>query len=242
MNLNIPRFRAGLGSLACGIGLLLGAPPSPALVIDDFTQGPIAALPGTNTSQFGSTLLQSGLDPAHVLGGTRSVFVGSLALATVSIEPIKGRFHFSANNSYGYFKLGWGTVAPLNADLASLEAFRLEFTDVMGGTPAPFIALFDLRVKSNDTWNRYSLSSDFTSALNGRTYGNLDVPFTRFAGVDFAHVQAIELEAARLPQGFRLSIDYFSAVPEPTVTSLGLLAGACFSIRRQHRKHSFRVP
>ncbi len=238
MNLNFPRFRAGLGSLACGIGLLLGAQLSSALVIDDFTQGPIATLQGTNTSQFGSTLLQNGLDPAHVLGGTRSVFVGSLALATVNIDPIKGRFHFIANNSYGYFKLGWGTVAPLNTDLASLAAFRLEFTDVIGGTPSPFFAIFDLRVKSHDTWYRYSLSSDFASALNGRTYGNLEVPFTRFAGVDFAHVQAIELEAARLPQGFRLSIDYFSAVPEPTVASLGLLAAACFSIRRQHRKHS----
>lgn len=242
MNLNFPRSRAGLGSLACGIGLLLGTQPSRALVIDDFTQGPIAALQGTNTSQFGSTMLQSGLDPVHVLGGTRSVFVGSLALATVSIEPIKGRFHFLANNSYGYFKLGWGTVAPLNTDLARLDAFRLEFTDVMGGTPTPFFALFDLRVKSNDTWYRYSLSSDLNSALNGRTYGNLDVPFTRFAGADFAHVQAIELEAARVPQGFGLSIDYFSAVPEPTVASLGLLAAAVFSIRRHHRTRSSRAP
>ena len=230
-----PRFQFGLVSWLLG-GVLLVAPlGGRARVIDDFTQGALAPIQGTNTSQFGTTVVQTGLNPALVLGGTRSVFVGSLTLATASIEPVKGRFHFSADNNFGYFKLGWGTVTPLNVNLSAdgNDRFQFDFVDVL---PNPLLNLFTLRVKSGDTWFRYEIGTDFAMALGSKTYGTLNVPFAKFAGANFTQVQAIELEAARTPSGFRLAIDSITAVPEPSVAAMLVIATGASFWRRSARR------
>lgn len=230
-----PRFQFGLVSWLLG-GVLLVAPlGGRARVIDDFTQGALAPIQGTNTSQFGTTVVQTGLNPALVLGGTRSVFVGSLTLATASIEPVKGRFHFSADNNFGYFKLGWGTVTPLNVNLSAdgNDRFQFDFVDVL---PNPLLNLFTLRVKSGDTWFRYEIGNDFATALGSKTYGTLNVPFAKFAGANFTQVQAIELEAARTPSGFRLAIDSITAVPEPSVAAMLVIATGASFWRRSARR------
>ena len=93
------------------------------------------------------------------------MFVGSLSLATVSTELIKGRFQFAANSSFGYFKLDWGSVTLLNANLANgHNRFQLDFVDT---TPNMTFSLFDLRVKSGGTWFSYQIANDFTQALDG---------------------------------------------------------------------------
>lgn len=204
-------------SLFCGIGLLVGTTPVFALVLDDFTQGGLTALQATNYS--GKTVQQSGLPPAFTLGGERSVYVGSTALATVSIDPIKGRYHFTADTGYGYFSLGWGSVTPLNLNLASgNNGFQFDFVDT---TPN---MTFSLSVKSAGTWVNYFLGYDLAQALGGKTFGTLTIPFSKFAGANFAAVQAIELGAARVRQGFQLGIDSVSVVPEPAVGALLIIA------------------
>lgn len=229
------RFQVGLACWLIG-GVLLVAPfGARALVIDDFTQGALAPIQATNTAQYGNTVVQSGLNPAQVLGGTRSVFVGSLTLATASIETIKGRFNFSANNNFGYFKLGWGTVTPLNADLSGggNNRFQFDFVDVL---PTASLNLFNLRVKSGNSWFNYEIGNDFAAAMEGKTYGTLNVPFAKFGGANFTQVQAIELEAARTPSGFHLTIESITAVPEPSAAALlGIAIGAGLLGRRSLR-------
>jgi hypothetical protein len=56
--------------------------------------------------------------------------------------------------------------------------------------------------------------------LGGNTFGTLSVPFSKFIGVNFSEVQAIELDAIRVPQGIHLAIDTFSVVPEPSVVAI----------------------
>ena len=214
--------------------MILGSHQSPALVIDDFTQGGLVSLLGTNTAQFGTTVVQTGLDPLHTLGGTRSVFVGSLNVASVSINTNLGRFQFVANTNYGYFKLDWGSVTPLNVNLTSgNDRFQLELVDT---TPNVALNLFDLRVKSGGTWFSYGIGNDFANALHGNSFGTLSIPFSKFPGVNFSEVQAIELDAGRVPQGFHLAIDSFTVVPEPSVAMLLVLAPVLIRLMRPSRK------
>jgi len=215
-------------------GVLMVAPSvTHALVIDDFTQGALGPIQGTNTAQFGTTVVQTGLNPALALGGTRSVFVGSLSLATASIDTVKGRFHFTANQNYGYFKLAWGSVAPLNVNLSAggNNRFQFEFVDVFPINVA--FDLFSLRVKSDNTWFNYEIGKDFTAALNGHTFGTLTVPFAKFAGANFTQVQAIELEVARAPSGLLLAIDSITTVPEPSMAGLLGIAASVGLLRRR---------
>lgn len=232
MNRTSFRFRLVVCSLVPCAAMILESPRAFALVIDDFTQGGLSSLQATNYN--GVPVLQTGLDPLRTLGGTRSVQVGSLGLATASVDPTNGRFHFTANSGLGYFALGWGTVVPLNVNLLNgNNQFRIEFVDT---TPNTSLGGFDLRIKSGGSWSRYGIGSDLAQALQGNTFGTLSVPFARFVGVDFAHVQAIELNAIRVPAGFHLSIDSFTAVPEPSVAMLLLLGPLLMRLARCARK------
>jgi hypothetical protein len=205
----------------CFVTLLLATTTARALVIDDFTQGALS-LSATNLG--GPTLVQTGLNPASVLGGTRSVHLSSLGLATVSTDPIKGRFRFTAHQSFSYLRLGWGTVTPLNVNLRAdgSHQFRFELTD----SSPTFTGFFFLQVKSGNNWFYTDIKPDITSALNGQSYGVMNIPYTRFAGVDFTAVQAIELSAARATAGQHLQFDFISTVPEPSALALiGLALG-----------------
>lgn len=237
MNRTFSRFHWLVGCFVfCG-AMILESPGAFAVVIDDFTQGGLSQLQATNYS--GVTVLQTGLDPLHAVGGTRSVHVrsasgvGSLGLASASVDPVNGRFHFTANSGLGYFKLGWGTVSPMNLNLSGQNAFQLDFVDV---TPALTSGILDLRVRSANTWFRYSIWNDLAQALGGNSHGTLTVPFTRFAGADFSRLQTIELDAARVSAGIHLSIDSFTAVPEPSVAFLLLLAPGLMRFARPARK------
>lgn len=227
------RFLRSLGLNS--VAILLTVTAARALVIDDFTQGPIPSLQGTNTAQAGTTLVQPGLNPASVLGGTRSVYVGSLSLATVSTDPIKGRFRFTANQNFGYFTLGWGSVSPLNVNLSAdgNNRFRFELTD---SSPLFTAGIFQLRVKSGNNWFNTDIKTDLASALNGQTFGVMNIPFARFSGADFTAVQAIELYAARVPAEQSLQFDFISTVPEPSVLALAGVAGGIGLWRRRQKQ------
>ena len=89
MNCAFSRLRLVVCSGLSVVSLLLGPQCASALVIDDFTQGPLASIQGTNTAQFGTTVVQTGLDPSYTLGGTRSVFAfrSGQAKITISLSP-----------------------------------------------------------------------------------------------------------------------------------------------------------
>src|SRR4051794_12539809 len=90
------------------------------VIIDDFRSGAVWV---EGSSIPGATEVQTQLDPAHVIGGTRSVYVGSAGGTTyLQIDPASRSLTLSgaASNSpsdRGYFRLEYGTVSPLNLDL-----------------------------------------------------------------------------------------------------------------------------
>lgn len=200
--------------------LVAGTRAASALVIDDFSQGPVSIV-ATNPN--GTTVVESGLDPATALGGSRSIFLGSLNQADANVDPAKGRFNFSAAVDYGYFTLEWGGVTPLNVNLTTggMNAFALNFVDV---TPVTSVGLLDFRVKSGNTWFTYQFSQDFFNTFSTRTFGTITIPLSRFTGADLTQVQAIEVEAARFQPGHGLSIDSITTVPEPTAGALFVVA------------------
>ncbi len=238
MNPKISHLHCVIGCVAFGLAMLSLPHRAAALVIDDFTQGGLTLLHATNYP--GTTQLQMGLDSSVTIGGTRLVsvgavgYIGSSGLATASIDPIKGRFHFNANAGLGYFKLDYGSVTPLNLDLTGgNNRFELEFVDT---TPNANFSLFYVRVKSGGAWFNYQIQNDLAQALGGNTFGTLSVPFSKFLGVNFAAVQAIELDASRVPQGVHLAIESFTVVPEPSAAMLLLLAPVLMRFIRRHQR------
>lgn len=153
----------------------------------------------------------------------------------MNTDPIKGRFRFTANQNFGYFTLGWGSVSPLNVNLSAEgnNRFRFELTD---SSPLFTAGIFQLRVKSGNNWFKTDIKTDVTSALNGQTFGVLSIPFARFSGADFTAVQAIELYAARVPVGQSLQFDFISTVPEPSALALAGVAGGIGLCRRRQKQ------
>ncbi len=213
-----PCFKSFFCSMISIGALVAGTGAASALVIDDFSQGPLS-IQATNNYP-GQTVVESGLDPATALGGSRSIYVGSLNQASVNVDTTKGRFNFSADVNFGYFTLEWGSGTPLNINLTAggNNAFALSFVDV---TPVINPGLWEFRIKSGNTWFTYDMSRDFYNAFNTQTFGTLALPFSKFAGADLTQVQAIELMAARFQPASGLSIDSIvTAVPEPATTAL----------------------
>lgn len=214
-----------IGALASGTG------PASALVIDDFSQGAISI---TATNVTGQTVVENGLDPSSALGGSRSIYVGSLSQAAANVDTAKGRFNFRADASFGYFTLDWGSVTPLNLNLTTggNNEFVLNFVDV---TPVTYPGLFYFRVKSGNIWAAYDFSGDFHNAFNTQTFGTLTIPFSQFVRADLTQVSAIELVVDRFQPVSALSIDsIITAVPEPTApTLLGLASLLSLSFRRK---------
>ena len=206
--------------------LVLICPNSQAAIIDDFNQGTLS-FQVTNYS--GSAFLQSGLSLTSVLGGSRSVYAGTLELATCSIANPEGKFSFRSDSSFGYFKLQYGVPAALNADLTSDSSDRFVL-NLSGLTAGLWRGLFTFSVETGNSWHNYDFSRDLF-ALSGP--GSLTIPYSRFSGADFAHVQAITIDVGRFEPGFQIALDSLVTIPEPSMVSLWLASfGAGFLTRR----------
>lgn len=177
-------------------------------------------------------MVQTGLNPASVLGGTRSVYVGSLNLATVSTDPIKGRFRFTANQSLGYFTLGWGSVSLLNINLSAggNDWFRFELTD---SSPLFTAGIFQLRVKSGNNWFNTDLHTDVTSALNGQTFGGLSIRSRGSAGQTSTPCK----RSSFTPRACRgnCHCNLTPSAPSPSRQCWRWRAGICLWCRRQQQ-------
>jgi hypothetical protein len=125
-----PFFAAGVILIASNI--------SAAVIIDDFSVGPIAL---SRTGATPVTATQSGLDPAHVLGGGREISIGTdgSAVQTLTIDTTVGELITSSDPNLTYYRIRYGSDAsPLNLNFGVNRAILLEATDL----PAPNITLF----------------------------------------------------------------------------------------------------
>ena len=220
--------------ILCVIASLVLSNVTKAVVIDDFSVGSIALSP---TSVTGETQIQTPLPEANVLGGTRRVYAGTLASATLEIDANAGRFDFSADSSYGYFELEYGNPTPLNVDLLAdgADRFRLSVLDVaIGG--APSVPVF-LDIETASGFSSLPLGADLV-ALNGP--GLLDIPFADFFSADFTDVRSVKLRGLRIQQGIELSLGSLTTVPEPGTLGLLMLGAMMISqqLSKQYRRTS----
>src|SRR4029077_9345325 len=118
----------------------IGGESASAVTIDDFSVGPFS-LPGP-----GATETQSPLDPAHVFGGRRDIFVGSAGTASgLEIATSTGLMTFSSGQSRGYLTLDYGLVptTPVNLTAGGHDRLRIRLVNVQAS--APFLASLLLR-------------------------------------------------------------------------------------------------
>jgi hypothetical protein len=123
-------------------------------------------------------------------------------------------FDFEVVSSAGYFRVEYGTEAPLGVDLKAdgSEAFLLSFSHVS----RPLYGTWDLFVNGV----RYSLRNDLV-AINGR--GTIRSPFSRFSASPTFVVDQITLDAGRVEQPNRFVLDSIVTVNAHTPPLLSVI-------------------
>jgi len=217
------------GLLAVLFALAL-ADASSALTIDNFDEGVIAVVDDSTTP--GATFgVNTGLDPSNTVGGNRLVsvvaseipLVGVPGTATATSVPGPagfGSFTSTVQGQFSIFYDGNGDLTPdtnggqLFLDLTNQDAFSVDLLNV-NATDAEFRVTL---------WDGDSLSN---SLFQPATTGVHIIPFSSFSGIDFDDIRAIRLNIAEVLTLASVSVNDFSAIPEPgTALLLGLgLAG-----------------
>lgn len=180
--------------------------PSIAIVIDDFTVGPISLV---RDSGVPVVFAQSGLDTSHVVGGRRDFLLGASNRdgQTATIDTATGQFTLGVNEpaTLAYLTLSYGSEdQPLNLDLTADGSDRFVF-DFPSDTGFSFLQLTS------------------PGANQGSSRISETVLFSAFPSVDLTNVSSITLTAGR-SQGFVLNS--IRTVPEPftsTLLAVGIL-------------------
>lgn len=186
-----------------------------AIVVDDFSVGPIHL---ERNAGVAVTATQTGLDPAHVLGGQRDIVLGRNYSngQVLDIDTTEQRLTLSAGPSPALagLELIYGSrTTPLGADLtaAGHDRFVLDFD----GSTASLIRMV---VTSR---SGAALIEDAVSVSSYYDGKKATIPFAEFSGVDFTNVASVELEFFR-HRGTTLRSIY--TIPEPLTA--WLLTGA----------------
>jgi hypothetical protein len=222
-------------AFAAALAVLLSQPSS-AIVIDDFSVGPITV---TRTGAMAATAQQAGLDPNHVLGGGRDIVVGQFGLAgqslTVDTALQELQLTVPAVNDRGYFDLMYGTTAqPLNIDLTAdgSDAFLVEFAG-----PGGHVSLNWLRVSTSSgegVLGGGNMGTTTTALSDGRIL--VEYPFSAFSGApDFTSVDGIRLEFFRLSAFSGPVLRSITTIPEPATAVLVGAAALSQALRRDRR-------
>ena len=215
-------------------------PVASAVTIDDFSVGSIEV---ARTGTMAATALQTGLDPAHVLGGGRNFSVGSSggSVQRLVVDAAASELQFTTDTN-GYFQITYGSLAEqLNVDLTAGRhnafLFHLEYT--APNNPLALIPGNSIQVvTANGT--SFGMMSGASIAAQADGSRLVRVPFSSFRGpVDFTAVQRIEFELFRVPMGSQFALRTFATVPEPSAGVL-LVLGLGFCGRRVRRQ--FRTP
>ncbi|HMO84921.1 MAG TPA: PEP-CTERM sorting domain-containing protein [Lacipirellulaceae bacterium] len=212
-----------------------------ALTIDDFSVGPMSLATLSSTVQ--QTL--AGLDPLHVLGGSRFASVGIVSAGALTVGTRfelavdQQRLTFASDPAgYGYLTLTYGRDAPLNADLTAdgVDRFVLDVLAVhAGGSAATSLNLIVVTGAPGDPARNGSGAFQLAHATPGRyalPFGSLSAQ----AGFDLAHVRSITIERGRFFPGSEVVLGGLSTVPEPASGASALAAGAALATLRRRRR------
>jgi hypothetical protein len=168
-----------------------------ALVIDAFTEGPLSL------SGAGDLVSQTGLDPAHVVGGARYV---DLYRGPVELSIADGKFSAfnpSPETDWGYFNLMYGYDTALDADFTAgghdRIRFRFESIDPNG------LDIMWVSVGTTLPPSGSAPGPGYTSIPSAG--GVFEIPFSAYPNVDFTNVDTFAISVVRMrsTQGFALS-------------------------------------
>jgi len=177
------------------------ARPANAIVIDDFSVGEIV-IDGPATQD------QAGLDPAHVLGGSRRIQLGQSGNGS-HIEIADDQFKFNSVG-WGYFTLTYGAVESLggvNLTQEGHDRLRIKFGSVGPGFH-PFGVYVNLSPNSSSNgWSVY-VQDSWDDLI-------VEIPYAKFP-TSFNQVQKIAVDAFRNPAGSGFSIDYIETAGPST--------------------------
>jgi hypothetical protein len=180
-------------SFFLGTTLIVVAVPASAIVIDDFSVGTFVVNgPGQ--------LDQTGLDPAHVIGGTRRIDVGQNGIGSTLEVTDVGQLRLSSTG-WGYFDITYGAIAPLGGvDLTQGGHDRLliRFGEVGPGFH-PLGIYVSLPSNSSSNGESMYVRDTWDGVL-------VEIPFSRFP-VPFTAVQSITLDGFRNPAGAGFAVD-----------------------------------
>lgn len=200
-----------------------------AATIDDFTVGSTVV---ERVGPLGASQLQSGLDPSHVLGGTRKIVVGDSGQvgqrAEVDASAGELRFHIAAG--LGYLRVTYGSEAPLNLNLAAEgNAFHLDFVDAIDQPPLWLTVTSPVgNTIVSDTVSMIAVP--ITTLPNGTKRAIFG--FGSFDNVDFSNVSSVEMQSVRV--GRDMTLKSLTVVPEPSsICAAGLALSAIWCGRRK---------
>ena len=214
--------------------LIVGAKPVLGITIDDFSVGPIIV---ERTGASGVTQLQSGLDPEHVIGGSRRFIVGDSGAVgqAAEVDTVARELRFYIDLGLGYHRLTYGADAPLSLDLIATghDAFQLDFIDAVG--QPPLWLTVSSPVGGNVVSETVSLVAVPVMTLsNGVKRALFD--FGWFSGIDLTNVSSIELHSVRVGRDMTLK-SLSTVIPEPSSVLLVALGSAtvAFCSRRSSK-------
>lgn len=206
------------------------SPSAQAVLIDDFSVGALSIVRGASAV----VQSQTGLDPAHVVGGARHLRVGydGTTGQSATIDTLTKNFQFvSGVTSNGYLEVSYGTAtAPLNLDLTSGGATHLEvvFQNV-GVSPNSINKPPTLWFISRSNATRMPLGGYSAVPLGDGRYRSL-AAFSANPAIDFEDIDTVTFSVGRYPTTGVLTVYSIQSVfiPEPAswllATGAGLLS------------------
>lgn len=204
-----------------------------AYIIDDFSVGNVTLQMGDSNPTIS---IQSALDPAHVLGGRRTIEMASPSgfsgAQSATIDTVAKKFaFFSTTMPFGAAELYYGSDGtPLNIDITAdgRQSFRIKLTDLMPGGPLPALSF---QVYGADTFKAVNLHPQSNSVSDVIT---LQFPFEDFPQALLQDVDQIKLVAFNFGDDVQFSVlEIATAIPEPTALAIVGLGGAFLLLRRQ---------
>jgi hypothetical protein len=212
-------------TIVAGAGLLSARSASAATIIDAFDApampGPAYLITTLNThAPISSSETMSGL--SHVINGERTVDM-TLSAGAGEMQADLNRYEqgvATINCTDGVigtfaFKYGFGPSGLLNANLSGDHAFTMDFADADQGS-----GLLTLFVTSGaESSTPVTQSASIAIPVNG---GHLVLPFSAFAGINFADVDQLTYQITG-PASYDATIGNFAtAVPLPSAAWAGL--------------------
>ncbi len=226
-------YPSALCVVAVGLLALLMSQPAQAVIIDDFTSGPLTRTV-TGIASGWDPIDQTGLDPNHVAGGSRQLNLHYCcgpetgALTGSVITSGGGRFEYDSRTA-GFmtevFNLSYGN-APFNEPFAPL------------GIQLPPGGPVDIIIEILEADFGGSASLDFTLLVSGGggpiTLVNSPTPYSIVIPISNGTIDSIRFGRANIPPGVHFTLGSIQVIPEPASLTLLVVGMVGFRSRRHH--------